>query len=194
MLGERAALLENLQKALRAPAAALAAIVAPDIFVAGGELTVLSSRLVAGRGGGDGSPVVEEPLAALHRRYRGAGADQLPCLAPVWPSGPSHLASRPVPPWRCRRGSSAGQPLAHRHAEGEQAQVVVGFAAEFGDEAEQPIADQEGGGDQIRGAWPGREPPQIRNRLTPSSANWYSWEGWRAGRPIAGRSSPRARR
>lgn len=48
VLGERAALPENLQKALRyAPAAALAAIVAPDIFVAGGELTVLSPRLAA---------------------------------------------------------------------------------------------------------------------------------------------------
>jgi branched-subunit amino acid transport protein len=47
VLGERAAL-PSLQKALRyAPAAALAAIVAPDIFVAGGELTVLSPRLAA---------------------------------------------------------------------------------------------------------------------------------------------------
>ena len=48
VLGERAALPETLNRALRyAPAAALAAIVAPDIFVSGGELTVFSPRLAA---------------------------------------------------------------------------------------------------------------------------------------------------
>ncbi|WP_374494416.1 AzlD domain-containing protein [Zoogloea sp.] len=48
VLGERAALPETLHRALRyAPAAALAAIVAPDIFVSGGELTVFSPRLAA---------------------------------------------------------------------------------------------------------------------------------------------------
>lgn len=48
VLGERAALPESVQKALRyAPAAALAAIVAPDIFVSGGALTLFSPRLAA---------------------------------------------------------------------------------------------------------------------------------------------------
>ena len=48
VLGERAALPESVQKALRyAPAAALAAIVAPDVFVSGGGLTLFSPRLAA---------------------------------------------------------------------------------------------------------------------------------------------------
>ncbi|MBP6800238.1 MAG: AzlD domain-containing protein, partial [Zoogloea sp.] len=48
ILGERASLPEGLQKALRyAPAAALAAIVVPDVVLVGGVVEVLNPKLAA---------------------------------------------------------------------------------------------------------------------------------------------------
>lgn len=48
VLGQRATLPEGLQKALRyAPAAALAAIVAPDVVLVGGALEVFNPKLAA---------------------------------------------------------------------------------------------------------------------------------------------------
>lgn len=49
LLGERASLPDGVQRALRyAPAAALSALVIPDLLIDGGEVTVFNPKLAAG--------------------------------------------------------------------------------------------------------------------------------------------------
>ena len=69
VLGNRVTLPSRVQRALRyAPAAALAAIVVPDVLLVSGELAPLNPKLAAA---GAASPrhCSRATLAAVHRRY-----------------------------------------------------------------------------------------------------------------------------